>query len=72
VRCAYSAIIASVPRTQTELFFKMSDDTWAVLEPVNVVNEKDPIGAATKKYSRAQLHKGNLALVHPGFRIGPR
>jgi hypothetical protein len=49
----------------------MLDDTWGVLEPIYVVNENDPSDAATKKYSHARLHKGNLALVRPDSRIGP-
>jgi hypothetical protein len=42
-----------------------------VLGPVHAVDENDPIGAATKRCSHAQLNKGNLGLVYTDSRIGP-
>jgi hypothetical protein len=54
------------------IIFKMPDETWAVIEPKITLNENvKRIDTATKKSIHAQLHEGNLALVHPDSRAGP-
>lgn len=50
----------------------MPDKTWAAIEPIPAVDsDHEPIDAPPNKYTHAQLHRGNIALVHPESGAGP-
>ena len=54
------------------IVFEMPYHTWIARGALYFSNPNDPTDAATKKCGHGKLHKGNLALVHPGSGLGSR